>query len=59
MAALGFENCVMRLPQGWYLYREKYVTRLNLLTSHLLVKVGFMDSNLFRMFEGSNEVSFG
>ena len=34
-------------------------TRLNLLTSHLLVKVGFLDSNLLRTFGGSNEVRFG
>ena len=41
------------------IYREKQVTRLNLLTSHLLVKVGFLDSNLLRTFGGSNEVTFG
>ena len=29
-----------------------------MLTSHLLVKVGFLDSNLLRTFGGSNEVSF-
>ena len=34
-------------------------TRLNLLTSHLLVKVGFLDSNLLRTFGGPNEVPFG
>ena len=34
-------------------------TRLNLLTSHLLVKLGFLDSNLLRMFGGSNKVGFG
>ena len=34
-------------------------TRLNLLTSHLLVKVGFLDSNLLRMFGGPNKVRFG
>ena len=33
-------------------------TRLNLLISHLLVKLGFMDSNLFRIFGGPNEVRF-
>ena len=33
-------------------------TRLNLLTSNLLVKVGFLDSNLFRTFGGSTEVGF-
>ena len=33
-------------------------TRLNLLTSHLLVKLGFLDSNLFRTFGGTNEVGF-
>ena len=59
MANLGLKNCVMRLPQDWYLYREKYVTRLNLLTSHLLVKVGFLNSKLLRMFGGSNQVGFG
>ena len=56
MAALGLENCVMRLAQGWYLWR---VSRLNLLTSHLLVKVGFLDSNVLRTFGGSTEVAFG
>ena len=35
------------------------LTRLNLLTSHLLVKVGFLDSNLLRTFWGPNEVLFG
>ena len=30
-----------------------------MLTLHLLVKVGFLDSNLLRMFGGSNEVGFG
>ena len=39
-------------------YNQKK-TRLNLLTSHLLVKVGFLDGNLFRTFGGSNEVHFG
>ena len=34
-------------------------TRLNLLTSHLLVKVGFQDRNLLRTFGGPNEVHFG
>ena len=34
-------------------------TRLNLLTSHLLVKVGFLDSKLLRTFGVSNEVGFG
>ena len=34
-------------------------TGLNLLTSHLLVKVGFLDSNLLRTFGGTNEVRFG
>ena len=34
-------------------------TRLNLLTSHLLVKVRFLDSNLLRTFGGPNEVPFG
>ena len=34
-------------------------TRLNLLTWHLLVKVGFLDTNLLRTFGGSNEVFFG
>ena len=29
------------------------------MTSHLLVKVGFLDSNLLRMFGGSNKVGFG
>ena len=38
---------------------RKYVTRLYLLTSYLLIKVGFLDSNLFIMFGGSKEVSFG
>ena len=56
MAALGLENCVMRLPQGLVFIRK---TRLNLLTLHLLVKVGFLDSNLLRTFQGPNEVCFG
>ena len=30
-----------------------------MLTSHLLVKLEFLNSNLFRMFGGSNEVGFG
>ena len=30
-----------------------------MLTSHLLVKVGFLDSNLFKTFGGSSEVGFG
>ena len=30
-----------------------------MLISHLLVKVGFLDNNLLRMFGGSNEVRFG
>ena len=30
-----------------------------MLTSHLLIKVGFLDSNLLRTFGVSNEVSFG
>ena len=34
-------------------------TRLNLLTLHFLVKVGFLDSNLLRTFGGPNEVCFG
>ena len=34
-------------------------TRLNLLISHLLVKVGFLDNNLLRTFGGPNEVGFG
>ena len=34
-------------------------TKLNLLTSHLLVKVGFLDNNLLRTFRESNEVGFG
>ena len=34
-------------------------TRLNLLTSHLLVKVGFLDNNLLRTFGRPNEVRFG
>ena len=34
-------------------------TRLNLLTSHPLVKVGFLDSKLLRAFGGPNEVRFG
>ena len=34
-------------------------TRLNMLTAHLLVKVGFLDSNLLRTFGGPNEVCFG
>ena len=34
-------------------------TRLNLLTSHLLVKVGFLDSNLLRMFGRPKKVRFG
>ena len=40
-------------------WKEKYVTRLNLLISHFLVKVGFLDNKLFSTFEGSNEVNFG
>ena len=32
--------------------------QLNLLTSHFLVKIGFLDRNLFRMFGGTNEVGF-
>ena len=39
------------------IYRR--LTRLNLLTSHLLVKLGFLDSNLLRTFGGPNEVRFG
>ena len=34
-------------------------TRLNLLTSHLLLKVGFLDRNLLRTFGGTNKVRFG
>ena len=30
-----------------------------MLTSHLLVKLGFLDSKLFKTFRGSNEVGFG
>ena len=39
------------------IYRRQ--TRLNLLTSHLLVKLGFLDRNLLRTFGGPNEVRFG
>ena len=34
-------------------------TRLNLLTSHLLVKVGFLDRNLLRTFGVPNKDRFG
>ena len=58
------ENCGCSKP--WELYYEAATrlvfirkTRLNLLTSHLLVKVGFLDSKLLRMFRGSNKVRFG
>ena len=53
VVGLGLENCVMRLHKVG-IYREK-----NLLISHLLVKVGFLDSNLLRTFGGPNEVRFG
>ena len=55
VVAPGFQNCFMRLPQGWYLQR---VTKLNLLTSHLLVKLRFLDRNLWRTFGGSKKVGF-
>ena len=58
------ENCGCSRP--WELCYEAATrlvfirkTRLNLLTSHLLVKVGFLDSNLLRTFGGTNEVRFG
>ena len=58
------ENCGCSKP--WELCYEAVTmlvfiekTRLNLLTSHLLVKVGFLDSNLLRTFRGPNEVGFG
>ena len=44
------------MAAGAFFEKKKYVTRLNLLTSHLLVKVGFLDSNLFSTFGGSNDV---
>ena len=57
------ENCVCSRP--WELCYEAAIRlvfiekiRLNVLTSHLLVKLGFLDSNLFRMFGGTNEVDF-
>ena len=58
------ENCGCSRP--WELCYEAATrlvfigkTRLNLLTSHLLVKVGFLDSNLLKTFEGPKEVRFG
>ena len=58
------ENCGCSRP--WELCYEATTrlvfimkTRLNLLTSHLLVKVGFLDSNLLRTFGGPNKVRFG
>ena len=57
------ENCGCSKP--WELYYEAATrlvfigkTRLNLLTSHLLIKVGFLDSNLLKTFGGSNKVRF-
>ena len=58
------ENCGCSKP--WELCYEAATrlvfiekTRLNLLTSHLLVKVGFLDSNLLRTLGGQKEVRFG
>ena len=60
MAALGLQICFMRLPQGWYLQRKicNQVQTKSFL-GVLLLKVGFLDSNLLRMFGGTNEVGFG
>ena len=55
MAAQGLENYLWDCHKVG-IYKE---TRLNLLTSHLLVKLGFLDSNLLRTFGGTNEVGFG
>ena len=56
MAALGLENLTYEAATR-LVFIEKI--RLNLLTSHLQVKLGFLDSNLLRAFGGSNKVSFG
>ena len=53
---LNFSINMWLLHFSW---RGKYITRLNLLTSYLLVKVGYLDSNLLIMFGMSNEVHFG
>ena len=56
VAALGLENLCYEAATRLVFIGK---TRLNLLTSHLLVKVGFLDSNLLRTFRGPNEVNFG
>ena len=56
VAALGLENLCYEAATRLVFIRK---TRLNLLTSHLLVKVGFLDSNLLRTFGGPKKVRFG
>ena len=58
MATLGLENCVMRLPQGWYL-QKKICNQVKLVDFTSPSQVGFLDSNFLRTFGGPNEVCFG